>query len=203
MVARSWQHRFAGVPTQTYTHDLECAGCKARGTLIPWRAINIERVFGLLMLPAIIPGLIFLSSARRKARAWQDNPVVEGAVSPGLPRQPEPRRRCDCGGLADCTAIIRLGTTSMPLGTRRDYRCVRCERPFGVHDGWGMVSMALIGVALSGAGSFIIAFPPGAAVGAEASNSLFGVALVVFGALAFVLFAARVHGRATHPLTDE
>lgn len=183
------------------TFELACASCGATVVLHPPRRIAIERVLALIMLPAIIPGLIFLSRARTKARAWTDNPVVEGAT----PIQPAnaglPSRQCSCLGIADGVAIVMQGRWDFVLGTRHEYRCRVCSRQFAVHDRSSIVSAALISAGLVAAGWFVIVHPPGAAVGAERSNQWFGVASVAIGVLTVLLFLRRAWSRVAHPLT--
>ncbi len=131
-MVHAWQHKVAGIFTGTQTFELRCQSCGVEVVLHPEQTIRAERIVGYLMMPAIIPGILFLSSARKKARAWTDNPIVIGAPPRVEPRPGPPSRRCDCSGIAECTAIVREGTGTRPLGTRHEYRCARCGKSFGV-----------------------------------------------------------------------
>ncbi len=193
---REWQHRFAGVDTPTRTFDLECQSCGVKVTLHPQTKIAAERLFAYLMIPAIFPSLYFFASARRKARAWTDNPVVGAAASsPTGPRA----RQCFCTAAAPCVRIIQRRAGGLPVGTRNEYRCGACSRSFVVPDVSGIVFSFVTASLLSAGGALVIAFPPGSAVGAEQSNQWFGVALVAFGMIAWVNFAFGVRARMIHP----
>jgi hypothetical protein len=48
--------------------------------LFPRSEIVAERILGCLLLPTIVPGIYFLTSARRKERTWVENPVVDVSV---------------------------------------------------------------------------------------------------------------------------
>jgi hypothetical protein len=152
-----------------------------------------------MLMPAVVPGLYFLSRANRRAAAWTDNPVVTGLAPTAAPPSIRPRR-CPCGGVGTCDAVVRLGTERTRLGTRYDFRCARCERPFSVHDTAAVLAMLGVALALLSLGSLVILHPPGAAVGAERSNQPFGVAAVVGGLIAAVTVALRVRRRWLHPV---
>jgi DNA-directed RNA polymerase subunit RPC12/RpoP len=200
-VVHAWQKRFAGIDTQTQILELACQSCGTQVVLHPEATIRAERLLGYLLLPAIIPGILFLARARKKARAWSDNPLVEEAGRPaesaptGLPQ-----RRCACTGAADCVAIVRKGTWERPIGMRYDYRCARCGDRFKVHDVGGVVFAGLLAAALSAAGALVMLHPPGTAVGADQSNRWFGVGMAVLGAVAWLVFASRIRGRLLHPV---
>lgn len=198
VVEQAWQHRFAGVVTGTQTLELACRSCGANVVLHPWTKIRVEQVMAVLFMPAIIPGLFFFFSARKKARAWSENPLVTGAPS-FAPRPGPPARRCDCGVAADCVALAREGTWDWVIGRRSDFLCSQCGTRFSVHDVRGVVFMSLAAVALFAAGALVILHPPGSAVGAERSNQGFGVAMLAFGVVAMLVFARRVWLRAMHP----
>lgn len=200
VVVRAWQHRMVGINTGTRTLQLRCQSCGIEVVLHSEKTIRAERILGFLLMPAIIPGIIFLASARKKARAWTDNPVVEGAAPRDEQRAGPPSRRCDCSGTAECVAIVRKGTWTRPVGTRCDYRCTRCGKGFAVHDVGGVVFASLIASVLFAAGAIVIIHPPGAAVGAEESNRCIGFGMVVLGVLASLVFALRLRGRLAHPV---
>jgi hypothetical protein len=196
----AWQHRIAGIYTQTQTLELKCQACGIEVVLRPPTEIRAQRILGLLLMPAIIPGLILWARARKKARAWTDNPVVEG-VAPLVGQRPQhPDRRCECSSTAVCVTIVHEGTWSRPIGRRYEYQCARCAKRFEVHDIRGIVFASLFAILLSAVGALLILHPPGAAVGAEQSNRWFGVAMLGFGVLAWLVFAVRVRGRRAHPV---
>jgi hypothetical protein len=85
-----------------------------------------------------------------------------------------------------------------PAGTRYDYEC-GCKRSFSVHDSTSIAFAFVAGLVLSAVGALVIRFPPGSAIGAESSNRWVGVGLAVFGAVGWLMFAARVRGRIVHP----
>lgn len=194
----AWQHKFAGVLTQTWTREFECRSCGVKVVLHPLTVIRAEQLLAFLLMPAIIPGIIFFVGARKKARAWVDNPVVEGA--PVAPRAGPPPRRCECASPAECVAITREGTWTVQIGTRFDHRCTQCSRAFGVHDLRGVVFPSLVAVALFAAGALVILHPPGAAVGAQESNQWFGRAMVALGVVSLLVFTRRVWARLIHPV---
>lgn len=194
-----WRHVVLGIPTPSRTLDLQCTSCGVKVTLHPQTKIKTERFFAFLMIPAIFPSLYFFASARRKARAWTDNPIVTGAHhTPGTPRA----RLCDCGGAAACVAIRQNRMQSIPIGTRHVYRCAACAESFTVSDVTGIVFSLVAGFGLAGFGALILAFPPGSAVGAERSNAWFGVGLLACAALAWAMAALQVRARVIHPLVD-
>lgn len=197
---QAWQLRFAGVGTDSWTLDYACQSCGAEVTLHPQKQIRVERLFAFLMLPAIIPSILFLASARRKARAWSDNPVISGATVVPLPRE-EPARACSaCQGIARCTEIGRRQTRWLSLGTRYRYTCSRCASGFTVHDDRAVAFAFVAASVLSAMGALVVAFPPGSEVGATASGRWFGVALLAVAAMAWVSFARRICARRAHPL---
>lgn len=106
-------------------------------------------------------------------------------------------RRCDCGGAADAVALVREGTWDVLLGRRTDALCAQCGRRFSVHDVLGLVSASVAALVLIAAGSLVVLHPPG---GAERSNQDFGVAMIVFGFIAALVFTRRLRLRAKHPL---
>lgn len=197
---QAWQHRVAGLRTGSWTLDFACRSCGARVTLHPQQQIRVERLFAYVMLPAIFPSIFFFARARRKARAWSDNPVVSGASAAPL-ESGEPARACGvCPGLAQCTEIGRQQIQGIVSGTRRRYTCSRCGNDFTVHDDRAVVFSFVAATMLSAIGALLVAFPPGSAVGAEASNRWFGVALLAVAALAWVIVALRIRQRRAHPI---
>lgn len=200
VVTRTWHHRFVGIFTGARTFELGCTSCGAQVVLHPQREIALERLFAMVMMPAIVPGLFFLARARKKARAWAENPVVEGAAPVAPASLGVPHRQCECLAIASCVALVRQGRWDFVLGTAALYECRACSRRFVVHDLRGVVFAALFGVALVAAGTFVILHPPGSAVAAERSNQWFGAGAVGFGVIAFVVFALRVWKRVVHPI---
>jgi hypothetical protein len=88
----------------------------------------------------------------------------------------------------------------MSVGTRYRYLCSQCAQAFTFPDGRSVVFTVVIASLLTATGTPVVAFPPGAAVGAEASNRWFGVGLLVFAALAWVALALQLQARRAHPL---
>ncbi|MEO8797918.1 MAG: hypothetical protein ABI551_08540 [Polyangiaceae bacterium] len=210
---RAWQHTVLGIFTHTETLDLQCQACGAKLTLHSQKRIAVERVFAYLMIPAIFPALIFFASARRKTRAWTDNPVVPGAMQPAriaasgaridlLRDTRHPRdRACRCAHAAPCIKIAQRRMRGIRVGTRYDYACARCSQTFSVSDAAGIAFSCVAALALSAAGALIVAFPPGSAVDAERSNQWFGAILIVCGAFFWVQVVLRARGRILHPET--
>lgn len=76
---------------------------------------------------------------------------------------------------------------------------MRCQRRFSVHS-VGSVIFALFAAAYLGScGSLVVVHPPGSAVGAADQNRWFGVAILVFALVAFVLVISRAVARLRHP----
>ncbi len=196
---QAWQHRVGGLQTGSWTLDYACQRCGAKVTLLPQRQILVERLFAYLMLPAIFPSLFFFASARRKARAWSDNPVVVGASA--TPLNPEkPARTCSvCRGPARCTEVGRRQTRWISLGTRCLYTCTTCGSSFTVHDDRAIAFAFVAAAVLSAAGTLVVLVPPGAKVGAEASNRWLGVSALVVAVAAWTAFARRIGSRRAHP----
>lgn len=194
---RDWQHRVLGVPTASRTQEFECQRCGFRTTLQPREQIAAARLFAWLLLPAIIPSVLFFARARRMERAWADHPLV------GLMQTPAslgPARACVCGGAAICVSLAQRRIQGRPIGTRATHACPRCGCTFEVSDGPGVASTAVAALALSAFGLLLVAHPPGSVVGAEDGNRLFGVGLLGLGALTWAMLASRIRGRARHPL---
>jgi hypothetical protein len=188
-----------GLTTNTQTLELACRHCGARVTLHPWNRIQVERLFALLLMPALIPGLFFFLRARAKARAWSENPLVDGVPASGLV-PPGPRaRRCACSAPAACVALVRHGTWSVFLGLREDFQCPRCVSRFSVHQVRSLVVTALMAGALIGAGALVVLVPPGSAVGAARSNQGFGVVLLLGGLVSALVWVWRIAQRRAHP----
>lgn len=200
VVDHAWQHRYAGVATGTQTLELSCRSCGAKVVLHPWTKIRVEQVMAVLFMPAIVPGLFFFFSARKKARAWSENPLVAGAPSFEPPPGP-PARRCGCGEAAPCVVLAREGTWDWVIGRRSEHLCPKCGRRFAVHDVRGVLFAGVVALVLFAAGGFVVLHPPGAAVGAAQSNRLFGVAMLGFGVSAALVFALRLARRAKHPIS--
>lgn len=207
---RDWQHRLIGVDLPTWTLDYECQACGVKITLLPQRKIRAERLIAYLLIPAIFPSLYFFASARRKARAWTDNPVVPGASQPNRrvfpaaqmldqPYRDPHARVCACRGAAQCTAIAQKRLGSMSIGSRYEYHCRQCTKAFAVHDDRALIFSFVLASALCAVSALIILNPPGSAVGAEQSNRWFGVALLVFAAIGYVSFAFRIRARLSFP----
>lgn len=188
-----WRLRVAGVDTPGRVLDFRCRSCGAEVTLVPRKEIAIDRLFAWLFLPAIFPSVIFFARARRKERAYADNPIVPGRYA-GPPEPP--RRLCTCGRAARCVASR---TNVRRTGTRRAYRCEGCGRAFVVHDARGILQLGLGACVLAAAGVLVMLAPPGGAVGAQASNRWFGVMLAAAGLVGWVVTGAWVRGRVVHP----
>lgn len=211
---REWQHVFMGITTPSKTLELACQACGHKVTLEPHSLIKAMRLGAYLLLPAIFPSVYFFARARRMARAWTDNPVVSGAIEPAtispdgvavsLPRDPsrDPRdRTCRCGSAAPCVKIIRKRMRGIPIGTRHEHACTRCASVFHVYDGAGIVFAFVGGLLLLAVGLLIVVHPPGAGVGAERDNRVFGFAVLAFGAMSWLMFIARISARSRHPRT--
>jgi len=199
-VVREWQHKALGLFTGVKTFELECQNCRARVVLHPWTEINVERVFAFVFMPALFPGLFFWLRARKKARAWTENPIVERSSIEGIAQPREPSRRCECSAIATCVAVVKEGRLTLPLGTRHEYQCPVCTARFAVHDAWGIVFMSFAAAVLAAVGLLVILVPSGPTAEIQASNQGFGVAFLAFSAFAALLFAWRVRQRLTHPL---
>ena len=182
--------------TPSHTLEFECRSCGAKVTLHPQNQIAAERLMAYLLMPAIFPSLFFFARARRKTRAWTDNPVVGGLKH--LPTAP-PHRWCACSGAAPCVRIIQRRAGGLPIGTRHEYRCEACTRTFTVPDVTSLVVSFVSAIVLCGFGALIIVSPPGAAVGAEQSNQWFCLALVAFGLIAWLMLAFGIRARVNHP----
>lgn len=194
---RDWQHRLLGAPTPSRTQEFACQRCGFRVTLQPRAQIDAARLFAWLLLPAVLPGVIFFARARRMERAWTDHPLVGFTPSPP---SLGPVRACLCGGAAACVGLQQRRVQGLPIGTRATYACPRCGCTFEVSDGRGVLSMAVAAFALSAFGLLLVVSPPGSDVGAEHHNRLFGVAVLVLGALTWAMLVSRIRVRAHHPL---
>lgn len=194
---RDWQHLILGVPTGSRTQEFACQRCGFRLTLHPRAQIHATRLAAWMLLPAIVPSVIFFARARRMERAWTDHPLVGLAPAP---RSLGPMRRCLCGGRAPCVGLVQRRAQGLPVGTRARHVCPRCGCTFEVSDGLGVATMAVAAMALSAFGLLLVVYPPGSAVGAERSNRLFGVGVLVLGALTWAALTSRVRARARHPL---
>ncbi len=194
---RDWQHQILGVPTASRTQEFACQRCGFRLTLHPRAHIDAARLLAWLLLPAILPSVIFFARARRMERAWTDHPLV-GLAS--APRSLGPMRACLCGGVAPCVGLAQRRVQGQPVGTRANHVCPRCGCNFEVSDGLGVATMAVAALALSAFGLLLVVYPPGSAVGAERSNRLFGVGVLALGALTWAALASRVRARARHPI---
>jgi hypothetical protein len=81
VVEQRWQKSLLGIiPRSDCILELRCPSCRASVVLFPRSEIVAERILGCLLLPAIVPGIYFLTSARRKERTWVENPVVDVSV---------------------------------------------------------------------------------------------------------------------------
>lgn len=195
----SWERRVVGVRTGSWILTFECQSCRVEVTLHPHREILIERLFAFLMLPAIFPGLFFFASARRKARAWADNPVISGS-SVSFQREPPARVCAACLGVARCSEIGRRQTRGVTLGTRFRYTCSGCASDFTVRDDRSLVFAFVSASVLSSVGTLVVMFPPGSAVGATASNRWFGVAVLGIALATWLTLVGWIRARRAHPL---
>jgi hypothetical protein len=196
---RDWQHKIMGIAPGAWTLELECQSCGAEVTLLPQQEARMERLLAFVMLPAIIPSIFLFASARRKARAWSDNPVVDGASAPS-PRRAEPGRACAaCRGVAHPSEIGRQQGLGISIGTHTRYTCSGCANEFAVHDRRAVAFAFAAAIVLSAMGALVVAFPPGSDVGAELSNRWFGVGLLAVAAIAWVILVLRIRARRAHP----
>ena len=209
---RDWGHVIAGIQTPARTLELACQRCGAKVTLQPRSKIRAARILAYVMIPAVIPALIFFARARRMARPWTENPVVAGVGEPARraadgtlvavvgerPRGPA-ARKCQCGAAAPCVKISQRRLWDRPVGTRHTHACTACGRSFVVQDGTGLVFHGLVALGLCAAGVVLVADPPGSGVGAARGNQGFGVGLIVLGALGLALLAGQLRARGAHP----
>jgi hypothetical protein len=113
---------------------------------------------------------------------------------------PAPRRRCRCGEPAPCVRIWR-SASFLTVGNRYEHTCARCNASFSVHDTSRLLSALFAAAALSCVAAFIVAHPPGAAIGADTDNRRYGLALLAVGALGWVRLVLLIRGRFIHPAT--
>lgn len=194
---RDWQHQILGVPTASRTQEFACQRCGFCLTLHPRAQIDAARLLAWLLLPAILPSVIFFARARRMERAWTDHPLVGLAPAP---RSLGPTRACLCGAAAPCVGLAQRRVQGRPVGTRATHACLRCGCAFEVSDGLGVASMGVAALALSAFGLLLVVYPPGSAVGAERGNRLVGVVVLALGALTWATLASRIRARARHPI---
>ena len=108
-----------------------------------------------------------------------------------------PLRRCRCGVAAPCVRIWR-SSAFVVVGNRYEHLCDRCKQTFSVQDTPRIASALVATAALCCAGAFVVAHPPGSAIGAESQNHWVGVALVAFGVLAWLRLALLIRDRKLH-----
>lgn len=206
----------------TGDRDLVCQSCGARYLWQPPRRGLLAGVFGLMMSScaffSIVGGLIagaaegnwgglvlaavlvpFASVLLWMATApWRLDRAL--AIAPGAPMPPmrftrlEDARRCTCGGVARCTAIV---VHSRGRGREETYACTSCKKEFRVDSPMQAIATALGSVVALAAGTAMLATASGQGAGAwvcAGSIALLGV----FGAVSFVL---RLVARLRHPTT--
>ncbi|HSO40219.1 MAG TPA: hypothetical protein VLT33_47160 [Labilithrix sp.] len=86
----------------------------------------------------------------------------------------------------------------MVVGNRYEHACDRCKATFSVEDSARIASALVAAVALCCAAAFVVAHPPGSAIGAEDQNRWFGIALAVFGALGWLRLGLLLRQRFVH-----
>ena len=96
--------------------------------------------------------------------------------------------------------MIQERVKGIPAGKRHEHACGACGHSFNVHSLTAMMFASFAALILTGAGALVTLNPPGTAVGAAESNQWFGVGLLAFGMLAWILVAARALGRLRYPL---
>jgi hypothetical protein len=109
-------------------------------------------------------------------------------------------RRCRCGAAVPPARVIQVRVKGIPAGQRHEHACGSCRHTFDVHSLTAMIFALFAALVLTGAGALLTLKPPGTAVGAAESNQWFGVGLLVFAMLAWILVASRVLGRLRYPL---
>lgn len=152
-----------------------------------------------LALAGTVLALASLARPWWTARGW---PVVD-APRPlvAFGRSAPAARACRCGAPAPAVRRVPLRLRALiPMGHVHEHACDACKATFNVHDLASVLTSALAASILTAAGATVIAFPPGSAVGATASNRWFGVGLLGIGLLAFAVPATRLAGRLRHPL---
>jgi hypothetical protein len=110
-------------------------------------------------------------------------------------RPPQPRRQC--GEAAPCVRILR-SASFVVVGNRYEHACDRCKVTFSVEDLARIASALVAAVALCCAAAFVVAHPPGSAIGAEDQNRWFGVALAVFGGIGWLRLGLLLWQRSVH-----
>ena len=135
-------------------------------------------------------------------------PIVPGAPMPALRHAAPPERgrpedalrRCGCGSRARCTHVEQQRLRGLPIGRRYQFVCDACRATFAFDDAAHTAFLFVAAAGLSFAAWLLVLHPPGAAVGATATNRWFALP-VGLGALAYVaLFLRALFRRARHPV---
>lgn len=150
------------------------------------------------LLGALV-GALLLARPLWRQRRW---PAIDAPVPQRVKLAPPPAmRRCGCGAGAPNTRIVTEYVRSfVPVGRIHQHDCNKCGATFNVHDAWAIAFAIFAAGFLTAIGVLITVYPPGSAVGAESENRWFGIALLVVGALTWVIPALRIRARLRHPL---
>ena len=147
----AWQHSTWGVRSNIVTRDCQCQACGVKATLHPGSRIFALWVVAVLLLPSVIPALIFALVALRRSRAWSKNPLVPGAPRPPIRFRAGPAdRRCECGRVATLAKVTRHRTNWIPTGTEQIFKCGTCGEEFVIESVGGLLVTSL-GASLLGA----------------------------------------------------
>lgn len=109
-------------------------------------------------------------------------------------------RNCDGEGRSE--RLNAVASVAICLHLQDDSgRHARCQAyPESVMAVLSTAAVAVAAFALSAFGLLLVVSPPGSDVGAEHHNRLFGVAVLVLGALTWAMLVSRTRVRAHHPL---
>ena len=135
---------------------------------------------------------------------WNASPPAGGYGAPGVHTQAvlpmiAPSRKCSCGGHATCFSAAEVRARGLPVGMQYEHACTRCNRRFRIHSVGSVIFTVFCMLFLGTCGSLVTVHPPGSAVGAESENRWFGVGILVFAGLAFVLVVAKIVAHLRHP----
>ncbi|MCB9678116.1 MAG: hypothetical protein H6737_23650 [Alphaproteobacteria bacterium] len=176
---------------------LVLAGEAVREGLSPWVAL------GFAYVGALVTGLSAFAS-HHFYTSWQAprrSPVVPIARVPAMRfPEPEPARRCTCGGLAPATAVKARAVTLVPAGVDTTHTCSSCQRSFTVPDDVSLGFFGVAGAILTPLLGVVAVHPPGEAALTDA-NTLFLLGVIgFFVLLAWGFLALGVRNRSRHPV---